>query len=300
MSEGSQSRLESLSATEYIGNLFEPSDTVAVLVLNRERSETVQRITRAERVASPEFQAWLRYKNVSGSDVYIGMNPLKEGASSRTKDEIKIIRHLYLDLDRDGPTALAAIRNSTLVPPPNFALDSSPGKHQVVWKVEGVSQEQAEALQKAMAREFGGDQAATDCTRVLRLPGFANRKYDQDYYVQVHAETDRTYQLRDFTIQLDSPEAPRHRDEDHERGRPLSATVNSQSEHDWAFAKRALVRGDEPEEVIRRIADFRAGEKHDPLDYARRTVIKAQAELNARVQKPNAAPVESSELEHGH
>jgi hypothetical protein len=170
----------------------------------------------------------------------------------------------------------------------------------VVWKVEGISQEQAEALQKAMAREFGGDQAATDCTRVLRLPGFANKKYDQDYYVQVDAETDRTYQLRDFTIQLDSPEAPRHRDEDHERGRPLSATVNSQSEHDWAFAKRALVRGDEPEEVIRRIADFRAGEKHDPLDYARRTVIKAQAELNARVQKPNAAPVESSELEHGH
>jgi hypothetical protein len=33
---------------------------------------------------------------------------------------------------------------------------------------------------------------------------------------------------------------------------------------DWAYAKRALARGDDPEEVIRRIADYRADEKHDP------------------------------------
>ena len=36
-----------------------------------------------------------------------------------------------------------------------------------------------------------------------------------------------------------------------------------------------------PEEVMRRIADFRAGEKHDPSDYARRTVTKAQTELGS-------------------
>lgn len=38
---------------------------------------------------------------------------------------------------------------------------------------------------------------------------------------------------------------------------------------------RALARGDDPEEVIRRIADYRADDKHDP-DYARYTVSKAQ------------------------
>jgi len=32
---------------------------------------------------------------------------------------------------------------------------------------------------------------------------------------------------------------------------------------------------------MRRIADFRAGEKHDPSDYARRTVTKAQTELGS-------------------
>ena len=40
---------------------------------------------------------------------------------------------------------------------------------------EGRNLEEAEGLLHAMAREFGGDPAATDATRVLRLPGFANR-----------------------------------------------------------------------------------------------------------------------------
>src|SRR6266851_10524721 len=53
----------------------------------------------------------------------------------------------------------------------------------------------------------------------------------------------------------------------------------SQSERDWAFAKRALARGDDAEEVIRRIADYRSEDKHDPEYYARVTVSKAQEEL---------------------
>src|SRR5690348_17172000 len=103
MTEVPKANTEPLTASEYIREMFGPSDTIAVLTRNRERGETIQRITKAERVAGPEFQAWLRYKNASGSDIYIGMNPLKEGASSRTKDEVETIRHLYLDLDRDGP-----------------------------------------------------------------------------------------------------------------------------------------------------------------------------------------------------
>jgi hypothetical protein len=63
--------------------------------------------------------------------------------------------------------------------------------------------------------------------------------------------------------------------------RDPSATL-SQSEHDWAYAKRAVARGDEPEEIIRRIADFRAGDKPDPEYYARHTVAKAQAELERK------------------
>jgi hypothetical protein len=56
----------------------------------------------------------------------------------------------------------------------------------------------------------------------------------------------------------------------------------TQSERDWAFAKRALARGDDPEEVIRRIADYRAEEKHP--NYARHTVEKAREALNSKLR----------------
>jgi hypothetical protein len=73
----------------------------------------------------------------------------------------------------------------------------------------------------------------------------------------------------------------------------------SQSERDWAYAKRALARGDDPEEVIRKIADYRADDKHDPEDYALRTVTKAQAELQrgvAVIASTDVQDIEGNEL----
>ncbi len=69
----------------------------------------------------------------------------------------------------------------------------------------------------------------------------------------------------------------------------------SQSERDWAYAKRALARGLAPEEVMRDIAEFRAHEKNDPEDYARRTVNKAQAELNAQASSRSGASTSEHE-----
>ena len=269
----------SLTASEYVLELFEPSDNAAILVRNRSTGHTVQRIAKAETVSSPAFQTWLRNENVRGSDVFIGMNPIKDGAYSRTKENIQSIRHVYLDLDKNGDRALDAIRNSVEVPAPNFVLDTSPGKHQVVWKVTGFSQDQAESLLHSLASQFVGDPAATDSTRVLRLPGFANRKLPENFMVQVRQESEAVYTPRDFTIHEDSPETSRHLTHDQGAKRTIPSDHKSQSEHDWAYAKRALARGDDPEVVIQRIADYRADEKHDAQYYARHTVSKAQAAL---------------------
>jgi hypothetical protein len=170
MNETEKPKRASPMASEYINDNFKPSDRIAILVLNRNLGETTQRITTAQKAASPEFQAWLRYKNANGADIYVGMNPLKQNASTRTKDDIETIKHLYLDLDHGGSNALELIENSDLVPQPSYVLNTSPDKFQLVWKVEGLKPEDAEAFQHAMAREFGCDPAATDSTRVLRLP----------------------------------------------------------------------------------------------------------------------------------
>ena len=145
MNSFSESKPDSLSASEYILQNFEPTDRIAVLVRDRRAGETIQRITTARNAASPDFQAWLQHKNVT-SDIYIGRNALKCDAQSRTKEDIETIRHLYLDVDRNGPPALEAMENSGLVPRPNYVLETSPEKYQVVWKVEGIAQEQAETL----------------------------------------------------------------------------------------------------------------------------------------------------------
>src|SRR5215472_10453774 len=202
---------EKIAAPEYIRRSFDPSDRLATLVRNRNRGLSVQRVSTAVRIAAPLFQEWLRFKNEKeGFDIYIGMNPLKPGVHSRTKADIQSIKHLYLDLDHDGKKSLGAIEQSTLVPPPTYVLSTSPDKFQVVWKVEGFAQDQAEGFLHALAREFGGDPAATDSTRVLRLPGFANKKYDEDFPVSVHSHTNQTYHPGDFKLRTEPVDSYRN------------------------------------------------------------------------------------------
>jgi hypothetical protein len=132
-----------------------------------------------------------------------------------------------------------------------------------------------------MAHEFGADIAATDASRVLRLPGFKNRKYNAECIVRVTKHSAKTHHLRDFKV----ASGPAKGDRTPEPRLPrLGGTRETltQSERDWAYAKRALARGDDPEEIIRRIADYRAADKHDPKYYARHTVSKAQADLQSR------------------
>jgi hypothetical protein len=285
---------------DYVRANFDPSDRLAVLVRNSRRSEIMQRIASARRIAEPSFQEWLQYKNEQeSSDIYISMNTLKPHSRTRTKEDIEAIRHLYADLDHDGPASLRAIRQSGLVPEPNFVLTTSPERFQVIWKVEGVLRDQAEPLLKSIARRFGGDPASTDSTRVLRLPGFANHKYESGFIVRAQQHSSRTYHLLDFNLRAEpvgsvhQPSRVQPSRTSVSEGRPLS-----QSEHDWAYANRALARGVDPEEVTRNIAEFRAQEKHDPWDYARRTVEKAQAQLNSRASR-SESPREADGIEHG-
>ena len=283
-----------VSATEYIRTNFQPSDRIALLVRNGRTGETIQRIATAERVAGANAQEWLHHKNEKEScDIYIGMNVLKPDAHSRTKEEIQTIRHLYLDIDHDGPEALATIRQSNALPLPNYTITTSPEKFQVVWRVEGIEQGHAEAMLRSLARQFGGDSAATDSTRVLRLPGFTNKKYLTDFLVRAEKHTDHVYHVLDFRlrtepIDTDFQRQSRFPSQRRDVHRPLS-----QSERDWAYAKRALARGDHPQEVVHRIADFRSTEKSDPLYYARLTVKKAQADLGR--ESPEATRLCDSE-----
>lgn len=272
------------TAPQYILGNFEPSDRIAVLVRNAKRGETTQRISSAMRIAATPFQDWMHRKNESEDcDIYIGMNALKANAFTRTKQDILAIRHLYVDLDHDGSAALRSIENSALVPSPNYILNTSPDKYQAIWKVVGIDLAHAEALLRGLAREFDGDQAATDAARVLRVPGFLNKKYEEDFLVSVQSQTERVYQSADFKVRSESVDSDhwQHRYSRHKDANSAPRHI-SQSERDWAYVKSSLANGADPDELIAQLAYSRASDKSDPEYYARLTVAKALADLRAR------------------
>ena len=270
-----------MTAGDYIRANFDSCDRLAVVVRNERRGEILERITTALRIAGPQFQDWLRYKNErDGCDIYLGMNPLKPHADRRTKEDIHVFRHLFVDLNQKGGGSLQAIEQLNLVPPPSYVLKTSADSFHLIWRVEGVTREHGEALLHSMAQHFGADPAACDPSIALRLPGYANKKHREDFQVAVHAHTERVYQARDFKLRVE-PVGFGFARPDSSREHVVGSAPHepSQSERDWAYAKHALARGFPAEEVIRDIAEFRAHDHPQAEDYARRMVIKVQAEL---------------------
>ncbi|HXJ40939.1 MAG TPA: DNA-primase RepB domain-containing protein, partial [Bryobacteraceae bacterium] len=152
-------------ASEYIRTNFNPDDRLALVLIHRNSGVVTTRVSTAAKIASPEYQSWLKHMNSyqNRQEVYISMNNLQAGARGRTKAEIGDIRHVYLDFDENGAENLKTVRARPDIPEPNHILSSSPGKFQVVWRVQGFGKEQAEQLMRGMSRATGADIAATDC-----------------------------------------------------------------------------------------------------------------------------------------
>ena len=220
--------------------------------------------------------AWLSYENQHGrNNIYVAANPLRPGSRKRTKECIASVRHLYLDIDADGDARLAALRASGAVPPPTSILSTSPGKYQVLWRVEEFDFARQEQMLELLAVAFGGDPACTDCNRVLRVPGFLNRKYHPPYKVAVEYPDDFVWTPDDFCLddasvnvmQFASVSTPRK-----------SPSKQSRSESDWAWVLHELAHGKDAVTLTHELASRRS-DKPNPLYYAQRTVDVASARL---------------------
>jgi len=279
------------AGSKFIDDNFEPDDRLAVVLIDRRSGAVTQRIAPAKQIASPEFQVWLRDRNRMSADVFVSMNALAADARGRTKADVAEIRHLYLDFDENGTEAVKRLQSRENVPKPNYVVNTSPDHWQVSWKVQGFGKEQAEAVMRELVHEFGADPAATDSSRVMRIPGFVNHKRHPAHRVRADQLSTAIYSPEHF---------PRFAQEDRRTSPPAAQEPRgsrevrqgrlSQSELDWAYAKRALARGESPEAVVAAISNFRAGEKSDPSYYARITVEKAAKALGQSSQ-----PVETHE-----
>lgn len=273
----------------YLRENFRPDDRLAIVLIQKETCRVTQRLATAEKIAAPGFQAWLRHENAQRCEVYVSMNTVKSRSRGRTKDDIAEVRHIYLDFDNNGTAAVQALMQRQDVPTPSYLVNSSAGKWQVVWKVEGFGMDEAERLMRHLVRETGADPAATDSSRVLRLPGFMNHKYSKPFLVRVETRSERIYSPEHFPNVPNDSQCGRTlvgKEHTNSVGAPHSGIT--QSERDWAYAKRALTRGDSPDTVIASIAQHRAGQKRDAHGYAQRTVRKAGEALASERQASRA------------
>jgi hypothetical protein len=89
-----------------------------------------------------------------------------------------------------------------------------------------------EATLKLLTIAFGGDPACTDRNRVLRLPGFLNRKYDPAHQVTVEYPGASVWTHCDFRLEsASSSNAMLFEDVIPSRKQPGQ---HSNSESDWA------------------------------------------------------------------
>jgi hypothetical protein len=248
-------------AKDFLARSFAPGSTIALLLRTESPAKTQQRAVTLEQALAPRYLGWLAHENHHGANNYVAANPLRSGSRKRTKECIASVRHLYIDIDEDGDARLAALRSSNGLPVPGAILSTSPGKCQVLWRVEGFDFGQQEETLKRLAFAFGGDPACTDCNRVLRIPSFRNCKYSPAHSVTVEYPSDATYRPADFRL----PDAPAFAVLPlRGNARLSSGHRDTHSEQDWAWACFQLAQGKDAGKLTHELASRRS-DKPNPL-----------------------------------
>jgi hypothetical protein len=263
------------------------------------RARTEHRFTRVDQLG--QFLAYARFRNAHGWGIYLTPSLLGAGARNRRKSSFQEQQQIvYLDCDRRW--CLESIR--TRFVSPTLVVRTSPGRHQVYWRLEQpLSIARQERLMRAMAQDVGADTAATDVSRVLRLPSFWNRKPDRNNTVDLVFQRDHAVRyeslwnsLSPSTSALSATSVASTRGEDvgvlgagigarHSLGDGASA-----SERDWYQVHRRLALGSPPDELIAWLEHKRT-DKRNPKYYAERTVAKALAARTSSGDGREAKPL---------
>lgn len=139
--------------------------------------------------------------NERGCGVFVVVNDGGQDAAS-----IKRVRAVFADLDG---APLDPILSCGLEP--HAIVESSPGKFHAYWLVDGLSLEQFEGVQRAIAAEFSSDPSVIDLPRVMRLPGFWHRKGNPFQSKLIHESGAQPY-TADAIVERWPPDSikPRH------------------------------------------------------------------------------------------
>jgi hypothetical protein len=143
-------------------------------------------------------QVWETIERYNNTSHGIFVTPSAMDGNGRKLENVWYIRAQYADLDKGSVEANAARANAS-DPAPCFAVHTSPSRQHVYWPVAPYQgNDRFQTMQRKLATTYGGDPAVNDATRVMRLSGTWNWKYDEPFLT--HCTAMRGY-LQPSTIE---------------------------------------------------------------------------------------------------
>ena len=125
--------------------------------------------------------------NRAGMNVSVAVNQIE--GDTRSSKNVTRINAVFIDIDGVGVTSKEL---EALALPPNLVVSTSLGqRYHAYWYVSDCAVDRFKAVQKALATRFGTDPNVCDVTRVMRLPGSINWKYEPPYLAKVVHELQR-------------------------------------------------------------------------------------------------------------
>jgi hypothetical protein len=153
-------------------------------------------------------QEWASDQNAQGKNIYWTVNCARPNLHKKpSKKDIIDVRYAHIDIDppKDGSSfdKEAVISKLSSAPiQPSFTIWSGNGV-QAFWRVNGISHEQGETINRGLISYFGGDVGTHNIDRLMRVPGFTNypnkKKRDQGrvaveaYFIQEDDGSESSY-----------------------------------------------------------------------------------------------------------
>jgi len=156
-------------------------------------------------------EAFARREDRPGRGVFDCVNPLRDGARSRNKENVAAIVGLHVDIDfRDILEDASEVdRRLTSLPCPPTELRASGGGRHAWWRLdEPISAEDAdfstaERLLKRLTEVLCGDLAPAHVAALLRRPGTHNSKRTPPVRCEVLSKRDLVFTLVELEAMLD-------------------------------------------------------------------------------------------------
>jgi len=193
----------------YVSAIGRPGDTLCFVGIAHNKDKGKEKIENDfvsfEKAITREYFHELERNNKVAS-IYLAMNTFPSvligQKTGRTQENVVVVRAVQADVDYNGAVTMDAIKSSASVPPPSIIVESSTGKFQGIWLVDNISKDEAKPLMQAMAAQFNTDSAVAEIARVMRVPGFANRKYDSVPVARIVSQSNIRYTRGDFRVTI--------------------------------------------------------------------------------------------------